>query len=64
MGTIEFEQIAPTVTGAKVQVRSKGVIFKANGKIMMVQLATLKQFGEGLLPTLDKVSDSIEILQP
>ena len=30
------------VTGAKVQVRSKGVIFKANGKIMMVQLATLK----------------------
>lgn len=62
--TIEFEQTAPTATGSNVRVHSKGVVFLSNGKIIMIQLATLKQFAEELLPILDKVSDSIELLHP
>jgi hypothetical protein len=64
IGTIEFEQTSPTVTGSNVQAHAKGVIFMSNGKIITLQLATLKQFAEELLPILDKVSDSIELLQP
>jgi hypothetical protein len=64
VGTIEFEQTSPTATGSNVQVHSKGVVFLSNGKIIMMQLATLKQFVEELSPILDKVSDSIELLHP
>jgi hypothetical protein len=64
VGTIEFEQTSPTVTGSNVQVHAKGVIFLSNGKIIMIELATLKQFAGELLPMLDKVSESVELLQP
>lgn len=64
VGTIEYEQNTPTATGAAVRVHSKGILFRSNGKIIMIQLATLKQFVKELLPMLDAVSDSIELLQP
>jgi len=64
VGTFDFEQTSPTAAGTNVQVRSRAIIFQVNDKVIMVQLATLQQFGEELLPVLDKVSDSITLLEP
>lgn len=64
VGVFDFMQIAPTSTGANIEVRSKVVVFQTEGKIIMVQLATPKQFGEELLPMLDEVSNSIKLLKP
>ena len=64
IGILDFQQTAPTASGSKVQVRSKAIVFQAGGKMIMVQLATPLQFGEELLPILDKVSDSITLMKP
>ena len=64
VGVIEFDQTAPTATGANVQVRSKAAIFQSKGKMIMVQLTTPQQFAEELLPVLDQITDSIKLIEP
>ena len=43
--------------------RSKTIIFKANDKVIMVQLATPQQFADELFPILDDIIDSIKLLE-
>jgi len=63
-GSFDFLQTSLSATGASVQVRSKVVVFQTDGKLIMVQLATPEQFGEELLPVMDKISDSIKLMEP
>jgi len=62
VGTFDFEQTTPTAAGANVQVRSKVLVFQSKGKVIMVQLATPRRFGDQLVPALDGVYDSISLL--
>ena len=59
----DFVQSTFSATGNKVQVRSRIVIFQAGGKLILIQLATPKQFGEELLPVLDHIKDTIKLLE-
>ncbi len=63
IGTFEFEKVTPTAQGNKVKVRSRAIVFQTNGKIIMLQLSTLQQFGDELSPVLDDVADSIKRLK-
>lgn len=63
-GSLDYQQRSPTATGAQIQVRSKLFVFQSAGKLIMVQLATPQQFAEELLPDLDAVVDTIELLGP
>lgn len=62
-GTFNFQQSTPTGSGTKVQASSKTIIFKANNKVIMVQLATPQQFAGELFPILDNLIDSIKLLE-
>lgn len=63
IGTLEFQQAAPTVTGASVQAHSKILIFQTGGKFILIQLAILKQFAQELLPTLDQIADTVKRIE-
>jgi len=64
IGSFEFQQVSPTVSGTNVRVQSKSLIFHTNNKLIMIQLAVPQQFAEELLPILDEVANSIKIIQP
>jgi len=63
IGTFDFQQSTPTGSGINVDARSKTIIFKANDKVIMVQLATPQQFADELFPILDDIIDSIKLLE-
>ena len=63
IGTFDFQQSAPTASGTNVETRSKAIIFKANDKVILVQLATPQQFADKLFPILDDIIDSIKLLE-
>jgi hypothetical protein len=62
IGFLEFEQTAPTVTGTNIQAQSKMLIFHSAGKLIIIQLATPKQFAEEILPVLDQIRDTVRLL--
>jgi hypothetical protein len=64
IGSFEYQQTAPTATGASVQVQAKALIFQANGKLIMIQLALPKQFAKELLPVMDQIKDTVQLLEP
>lgn len=64
IGLLEFQQTAPTATGASVQAQSKMLIFNSDGKLIMIQLATPKQFAGEVLPVLDQIVDTVKLLEP
>jgi hypothetical protein len=63
IGTVEFQQTTPTATGATVQAQSKLLIFHSNGKLIMIQLSTPKQFAGEVLPVLDQILDTVQLLE-
>jgi hypothetical protein len=63
VGSLEFQKTTPTATGANVDARSKILIFHSNGKLIMIQLTTPKQYAEELLPVLDQILDTIRLLE-
>ena len=63
IGTLEFQQTAPTVTGASVPVQSKILMFKSGNKLIMIQLSAPKQFIKELLPVLDQIKDTIKVIE-
>jgi hypothetical protein len=64
IGSFEFQQEAPTVTGARVKIQSKILVFQSNGKLLMVQLAVPQQFVDELIPALDQIANTIELIVP
>ena len=62
IGILEFQQKTPTVTGATVDAHSKILIFNSGGKFIMIQLAVPKQFAAELLPVVDDIKDTIQLL--
>jgi hypothetical protein len=64
IGSFEYQQTVPTATGAKVQVHAKALIFQANGKLIMIQLAVPKQFAKELLPVMAQIADSVQLMKP
>lgn len=62
IGLIEFQKKTPTATGASVDAHSRILIFHANGKLIMVQLAAPKQFASEVIPVLEDMIDTIELL--
>jgi len=64
VGVFEFQQESPTVSGAKVKIQSKSLIFQSNGKLIMIQLAIPRQFAADLLPALDQIIDTIKLVGP
>ena len=62
IGIFDYEKTTPTATGAKVLVRARTLLFQVNGKLIMVQLATPKQFAEQLIPGMDDILNSIKLL--
>ena len=63
IGFLEYQQTAPTVTGATIQAHSKILIFHSNGKLIMIQLATPEQFVEEVSPVLDQILDTVELME-
>jgi hypothetical protein len=61
IGTLEFQQTTPTITGAKIQAHSKMLVFQSNNKLIMIQVATPKQFAQEILPVLDQILDTIQL---
>jgi hypothetical protein len=64
IGWIDSLQTAPTASGKQIEVRSRIVLFKTDGKLIMITMAVQKQFAEELLPVLDQVVASIDTLDP
>jgi hypothetical protein len=63
IGLLEIQQTVPTITGANVQVHSKILIFPSNGRLIMIQLTVPKQFAEEVLPVLDQILDTVNVLK-
>ncbi len=63
VGIIETEQKAPTATGSTVDVQSRFLVFQANGKLLIIQLITPKQFSAELFPVMDEIGASVELLK-
>jgi hypothetical protein len=63
-GVIDVMQRTPTASGKQVEVLSRVVLFKTEGRLVMITLAVHKQFGDELLPVLDPILDSIDTLSP
>jgi hypothetical protein len=63
IGFLEFQQTAPTATGATVQAQCKMLIFNSDGKLIMIQLTTPKQFAGEVLPVLDQIVDTVKLLE-
>ena len=63
IGRFDFLKRTPTATGANLDVRAITLLFQVNDKIIMVQLTTPKQFGDELLPGLEDLSNSIQLLK-
>jgi hypothetical protein len=64
IGIMELQLTVPTITSQNVDILSRLVLFKANNKLIMVDMSALKKFGETLLPGLDVTVDSVELLNP
>jgi hypothetical protein len=64
VGAIDFQQIAPTSTGKKVSVYSHLMVFQSDGKMVMIALATPKQFAGDAPKLLEGVVDSIKPYVP
>lgn len=64
IGVIETEQPMTTASGTKVTVHSKYLVFQSGGKLVMVQLATEKQFADDLGGIVDEIAQTIELLKP
>lgn len=64
IGILEFQQETPTVTGARVKVQSKALVFQSNGKLIMVQLTVPQQFAGELMPVMDQIMESIMFIAP
>ena len=62
IGIIETEQSIVTVSGSTATVYSKYLVFQANGKLIMIQLATPMQFRDELGIILDDIAKSIKLL--
>ena len=62
IGVLEFQKTTPTATGASVQAHSKILIFNAGAKMIMIQIATPKQYAGEILPVLDQILDTIQLL--
>jgi hypothetical protein len=64
IGTMVLQLNVPTIIGQNVDIRSRLVLFKANNKLIMVNMSALKKFDETLLPGLDVTVDSVELANP
>ncbi len=64
IGSFEYQQAALTASGASVQIHAKALIFHAGGKMIMIQLAVPKQFAKELLPVMDQIEDSVQLMEP
>lgn len=64
VGSFDFQQSTPSATGENILVRSKVILFQANGKVILVQLTTPQEFGEELVPIMDQIQDSISLIEP
>lgn len=64
IGSFEFQQETPTATGGKAKVQSKTLIFKSNGKLIMIQLAMPQKFAGEITPVLDQIVETIEFVAP
>jgi hypothetical protein len=62
IGVLEFQKTTPTATGASVQAHSKILIFNAGSKMIMIQIAAPKQYAGEILPVLDQILDTIQLL--
>lgn len=63
VGVLEFQKTTPTATGASVEAHSRILIFHSNGKLIMTQLTTPKQYAEDLMPVLDQILDTIKLFE-
>jgi hypothetical protein len=63
IGFLEYQQTAPTVTGATIQAHSRILIFHANGKLIMIQLATPEQFAGEVFLVLDQILETVKLLE-
>jgi hypothetical protein len=64
VGSFELKQTTPTATGAKVPIQVKSLVFQAGGKLIIVQVGTPVQFAKEILPVLDQIQDSIQVMEP
>ena len=64
IGIIDSLLSTPTATGNRVEVRSINILFKSNNKLIMINLATPKQFGEEFSTAVDEIVESMKFLLP
>jgi hypothetical protein len=62
IGSFDYEKTTPTAAGTNALVRAKAIVFQVNGKMILIQLATPKQFADDFLSVIEDVSSSIKLL--
>lgn len=63
VGVIDVEQKTLTATGSTINVVSRLLIFQTESKLILVQIATHKEFQNDLFPSMDEVLESITIFE-
>lgn len=63
VGMLEVEEGTPSATGSTLNISTKYLVFISEGKLILVQLATHKEFQDELFPSMDKVLESITLLE-
>ena len=63
VGVIETEMVTPTASGTKITIQSKYLVFQAGGKLMMIQVATPKQFSKEMFAMMDTIGKSVSALK-
>jgi hypothetical protein len=63
IGSFEFQQTALTSLGTTVPVHSKILVFQANGKLILIQVATPTQVEKEILPVLDEIMDTVKLVE-
>lgn len=64
IGVFEYQQKSPTASGASVQVHAKALVFQVKGKLIMIQLAIPKQLAKEVLPVMDQIKDTVQLVEP
>lgn len=63
IGIIAFEQATFSATGAKILAHSTILVFQANGKVVLIQVAVPKTLAGEILPVMEQIRNTIKLLE-
>jgi hypothetical protein len=63
IGSFNYVENIPMPAGGKIPVRYKAIVFRSGDKMILVQLGTPEKFEEQILPIMEQITDSIELIE-